>query len=384
VNLIYAFPEPLPLERARGLQVVHTVAALAEAGVNVQFAYAPVAGAEPFHYYGVERPANVMPAPIARSLSWPLSRVHSNRLFFSRLRRRFSAELAQQPLMVRHIKLAALVAQQLPRSNFLYEAHEVFGDTASASRRDEHRRMEALVMARAGAVVTNSAATAQRLRELYAVGGIQGLGDGILEVIPNGVTRPETLPAKPWVEAARHVVYAGSFFPWKGAAELVAAAASLPGCRINMIGGEDKRIAEFKSMLVSGGAEVVFSGHMPHVQVMQQLAGACIAVLPNRDDADSAFTSPIKLFEYMATGCAIVASDLPSLREILAEDEAAWVKPGDAVSLAEGIRALAENPERARLLGERVRAKSAAYTWAARGAKLKAVLERMGTGRRAA
>jgi glycosyltransferase involved in cell wall biosynthesis len=137
-------------------------------------------------------------------------------------------------------------------------------------------------------------------------------------------------------------------------------------------------------MLVSGGAEVVFSGHMPHVQVMQQLAGACIAVLPNRDDADSAFTSPIKLFEYMATGCAIVACDLPSLREILAEDEAAWVKPGDAVSLAEGIRALAENPERARLLGERVRAKSTAYTWAARGAKLKAVLERMGTGRRAA
>ena len=48
-------------------------------------------------------------------------------------------------------------------------------------------------MARAGAVVTNSAATAQRLRDLYAVGGIQGLGDGILEVIPNGVTRPETL-----------------------------------------------------------------------------------------------------------------------------------------------------------------------------------------------
>jgi len=379
VNLIYAFPEPLPLERARGLQAVHTVAALAEAGVNVQFAYAPVAGADPFHFYGVDRPGNAMPVPIARSLPWPLSRVHSNRLFFSRLQRHFAAELAQQPLMVRHIKLAALVAQQLPLAKFLYEAHEVFGDTASASRRDEHRRMEALVMARAGAVVTNSAATAQRLRELYAVGGIQGLGDGILEVIPNGVTWPETLPAKPWAEAARHVVYAGSFFPWKGAAELVAAAASLRDCRITMIGGEEQRIAEFKTLLASGGAEVVFAGRMPHVQVMQQLAGACIAVLPNRDDTDSAFTSPIKLFEYMATGCAIVASDLPSLREILAEEEAVWVRPGDAASLAEGIRALSDNPERARLLGERVRAKSAAYTWAARGAKLKAVLERMDT-----
>lgn len=374
VKLIYAFPEPLPLERARGLQAVHTVAALAGAGVDLQFAYAPVAGAEPFHYYGVERPGNVTSVPIARALPWPLSRVHSNRLFFSRLQRHFVAALAHQPLMVRHIKLAALVAQQLPQSSFLYEAHEVFGDTASASRRDEHRRMEALVMARAGAVVTNSAATAHRLRELYA-------GDGILEVIPNGVTRPDTLPAKPWAEVARHIVYAGSFFPWKGAAELVAAAAALPDCRITLIGGEDERIAEFKSMLSSGGAEVVFSGRMPHQQVMQQLAGACVAVLPNRDDTDSAFTSPIKLFEYMATGCAIVASDLPSLREILGPDDAVWVTPGDAASLAEGIRALAGNPDRARLLGERVRAKSAAYTWAARGAKLKVVLERMGARR---
>jgi len=374
VNLIYAFPEPLPLDRARGLQAVHTVAALAEAGVEVQFAYAPVAGAEPFHYYGVERPVNVAPVPIARALPWPLSRVHSNRLFFSRLQRRFAAEISHQLLMVRHIKLAALLAQQMPRAAFLYEAHEVFGDTASASRRDEHRRMEALVMARAGAVVTNSAATAQRLRQLYG-------GTGILEVIPNGVTRPETLPDKPWSQAARHIVYAGSFFPWKGAADLVLAAASLPDCRINMMGGEDQRIAEFRSMLGSGGAEVVLAGRMPHVKVMQHLAGACIAVLPNRDDTDSAFTSPIKLFEYMATGCAIVASDLPSLREILGPDDAVWVRPGDAASLAAGIRALAAHPERARALGERVRAKSSAYTWAARGAKLKAVLERMGAKR---
>ena len=370
MNLIYAFPEPLPLERARGLQAVHTAGALAEAGVDVSFAYVPVAGADPFHYYDVRQPRNLVPVPIERSLPWPLSRVHSNRLFFARLQRRFSVELMRQPLMVRHLKLAALIAQHLPQTRFLYEAHEVFGDTASVSRREQHRRMEALVMARAVAVVTNSSATAKRLRELYA-------GDGILEVIPNGVTRPEAIPAKPWAEGARHIMYAGSFFPWKGTAELVAAAALLPGCRIEMIGGEPQRIGEYQAMLSPGGAEVVLTGRMPHAQVMQQLAAACIAVLPNRDDADSAFTSPIKLFEYMASGCAIVASDLPSLREILAEDDAVWVRAGDAAALAEGIRSLAANPERARLLGERVRAKSVEYTWAARGSRLKAVLKRM-------
>ena len=83
---------------------------------------------------------------------------------------------------------------------------------------------------------------------------------------------------------------------------------------------------------------------------MTQLGASCIAVLPNRDDTDSRFTSPIKLFEYMAAGCALVVSDLPSLREVLGQDDAVWTAPGDAASLASAIRALAEDPERARRL----------------------------------
>jgi glycosyltransferase involved in cell wall biosynthesis len=109
---------------------------------------------------------------------------------------------------------------------------------------------------------------------------------------------------------------------------------------------------------------------VPQQEVMRGLARACIAVLPNRDDPDSRFTSPIKLFEYMAAGCAIVASDLPPLRAVLAEDEAVWVRPGDPGSLAEGIRRLAADPERARRMGERAREKARGFTWRARAERL--------------
>jgi glycosyltransferase involved in cell wall biosynthesis len=102
--------------------------------------------------------------------------------------------------------------------------------------------------------------------------------------------------------------------------------------------------------------------------------------LPNRADAESAFTSPIKLFEYMAAGCAIVASDLPAIREILGESEAVWVKPGDAASIALGIAALAADPVRARQLGEGAREKARRYTWEARALRLKALLERIAQG----
>ncbi|HTS54826.1 MAG TPA: glycosyltransferase, partial [Burkholderiales bacterium] len=79
---------------------------------------------------------------------------------------------------------------------------------------------------------------------------------------------------------------------------------------------------------------------------------------PNRADPDSAFTSPIKLFEYMAAGCALVVSDLPSVREVLERDDAVWTAPGDAAGLAGAVRALAEDPARAQRLGARVREKA--------------------------
>lgn len=367
MSIIYAFPEPLPLDRARGLQAVSSVAALGRAGVRVELAFVPVAGKDPFAYYGIDRPEFVRLVPISRSLPWPLSRVHSNRVFFANLQKHFGAALCRHAVLVRHLKLAALIAERLPQAAMTYEAHEVFGDTSAERRKEDNRALERRVMSAARAVVANSAATANRLKALYP-------GPVPLTVLPNGVDRPPQLPDKRWADARRHVVYSGSFFPWKGAAELVRAAARLPGYRLTMMGGDETRIAELRREVKAEGAQVAFAGHLPHAQVMSQLAAACIAVLPNRDDTDSSFTSPIKLFEYMAAGCAIVASDLPVLREILKDGDAVWVRPGDAAALAEGIRRLGEDASLAAELGRRVRARSADYSWDARAAKLLAVL----------
>ena len=155
---------------------------------------------------------------------------------------------------------------------------------------------------------------------------------------------------------------------------------ALNGLRIILMGGDERRMAELSARAAPGGAAMEFTGRLPHAQVMSRLASACIAVLPNRDETDSAFTSPIKLFEYMAAGCAIVASDLPALREILREDDAEWVKPGNPDSLAAGIRRLASDTQRAQALGDRVRARSLDYTWIARGRKLKVILESLHAG----
>jgi glycosyltransferase involved in cell wall biosynthesis len=372
VKLIYAFPEPLPLARARGIQAAHTVVELAKQGIGVELYHVP-AGAHPIRHYGMEPPPNLHVHRVSRSLLPLLDRPHSNRFFVARLLRATSGLPGAPLVMVRHLKLASLLLERAPQARLVYEAHEVFADTAPSDTAKLRQQEEAQVTRQAQAIVCNSAATASRLRNLYGA-------PRRLEIIPNGVDRPASLPEKDWARAGRHIVYAGSLFPWKGAGDLVAAAAFLEGCRIELVGGEPEQVHELASSTPRFGAEIMLTGQVPHARALERLAEACIAVLPNRPDADSAFTSPIKLFEYMAAGCAVVASDLPPIREILDEDEASWAKPGDPASLAAAIRALASDPARARSLGARVREKSLRYTWKARAEQLKRVLERVERG----
>jgi glycosyltransferase involved in cell wall biosynthesis len=83
------------------------------------------------------------------------------------------------------------------------------------------------------------------------------------------------------------------------------------------------------------------------------------------------YTSPMKLFEYMAAGVPIVASDLPSLREVLRHGENAWlVQPGDPAGLAAGIGHLLRYPELAGRLAQTARTEAGTYTWQHRAAKV--------------
>ncbi len=163
------------------------------------------------------------------------------------------------------------------------------------------------------------------------------------------------------------VMYTGHLYSWKGADTLARAASLVPRALFVFIGGTDGDIARFRRTYGSMH-NVRIIGRKQPVEIPTLLSAADVLVLPNsaREAISRLYTSPMKLFEYMAAGRPIVASDLPSIREILDEQTALFFEADNPEYLARAIEQTLADPgvsgERAHTALARVRA----YSWTAR------------------
>jgi len=114
------------------------------------------------------------------------------------------------------------------------------------------------------------------------------------------------------------------------------------------------------------GPGVHYAGFLLHEQIPHFLAECSILVYP-APKSDHVFyvrdTSPLKLFEYMASGRPIVTADLPPIRDVLDESTAFFCNPGDPADLARAISDVLDHPEEAKERAEAARKKVENYTW---------------------
>ncbi len=179
------------------------------------------------------------------------------------------------------------------------------------------------------------------------------------------------------------VVYTGHLYPWKGAHVLARASASLrarrPGARIAIVGGTPADVGSFRAFVASERLEGVHVvGHVAPSEVPTWLAAADIAVLPNSGTSviGSRYTSPLKLYEYLAAGCPIVASDVPAVREVVTDGETAvLVRPDDPEALGDGIAGLLAVPVLAQRIGALGRLWVQGSTWDARATAIRVFVE---------
>ena len=190
---------------------------------------------------------------------------------------------------------------------------------------------------------------------------------------------PAPLPGRP---DAPRLGYVGHLYPGKGMETVAALAGLLPECDVHAVGGMERDLAHWRARC-AGLANLHLHGFVPHGQVPAMLARFDLLLAPPGARVSSArgreigrWMSPLKVFEYMAAGKPILASDVPALREILRDgDTALLLPPDEPEAWAAAARALLRDRERAAALGARARAALLSeYTWDVRAAR---VLERL-------
>ena len=238
-------------------------------------------------------------------------------------------------------------------------------------------RIESLNLKAADLMVVVS----QALKDELVMRGIDA--DKIL-MNPNGVDPDRYSPdvdgshirAQYHLDGRTILGFIGTFGKWHGAEVLAEAFGRLlqefPSYRERvrlLLVGDGVMMPQVKEHLQRSGAleAVTLTGLVPQEQGPAYLAASDILVashVPNPDGTPF-FGSPTKLFEYMAMGKGIVASDLDQIGEVLKHDQTAWmVKPGDAQSLMFGLKALIDDQPMRDRLGRAARQEVVSrYTW---------------------
>jgi glycosyltransferase involved in cell wall biosynthesis len=197
-----------------------------------------------------------------------------------------------------------------------------------------------------------------------------GVDPDRIAIVPNAVD-PARFPvvggdleltAALGIQAGDTVIgYVSSLVPYEGVDTLLRAAAAMVAAgdpiRVLIVGdGSARSDLERLAKRLRLGGRAIFTGRVPHDRVLDYYGLIDVFVVPRRDDRVCRLVTPLKPFEAMATGTALVMSGVEALRDIAdASQAAATFRPEDHEDLAAVLRPLVADPDARRVLGTRGR-----------------------------
>jgi glycosyltransferase involved in cell wall biosynthesis len=382
----------LPTEHAHGVQVMRMCEALTGAGHETTLLYPkraqnPHADKDPWLYYDVQTrfPLIEVKSP---DLSWLVARLGPGRHLSN----------AALELDIAAFGITALRSVKRDRFDLVFtrdpeiallstlQRHTTVLELHSVPRSNVLRKLTSLVCKndRIPLVVAITEGVKRALVEI-------GVEESRVMVVPDGVDMKhyERLPDRS--EARRRLgiaeggavaLYSGSLYRYKGVFTLVDAARAMPEVHVIIVGGEDKDVVALRSYADQRGADnVSIYGHVPPSDVPLLQAASDVLIAPNTAETrlSAEFTSPLKIFEYMAAGRPIVSTLLPSIQEVLEhERNALLVPPGDADALALAVRRIIANPALSDRLVATAKQEVPKYSWAQR---VRVILDELGSRR---
>ena len=362
----------MPTEMAHGLNIMKTCEAFAKNGIEVElivpmrFSISELGGKNPFDYYKVERVFKVKKifcldlTPLNRFLG-PVSyliQAISFSLFASfYLLFRPACRRGKKTDIVYSRDAISLVFIGFLKKNIVFEIHEI------------HRILFEIILGRVKKIVVIS----KGLKEDLIKKGINS--DKIL-LAPDAIALSDFDIKENQAECRRKlglpidkklVLYAGHLYKWKGVETLVLSSKFLnDDILIVVVGGIKWYLTNFKNFIRKNHLKnILILGHQDYSQIAYYLKAADCLVLTGTEKSKISreYTSPLKMFQYMASSRPIIASDLPSFREILNQNNAFLVKPDNPEALAEGIKLLLSDSNLAVKISTRAYQDVQKYTW---------------------
>jgi glycosyltransferase involved in cell wall biosynthesis len=220
------------------------------------------------------------------------------------------------------------------------------------------------------------------------------VGSAPYRVSPNGVDL-ERFGSLPEPSAARQTLglpeqltagYTGHLYAGRGITLLVELARRFPQVHFLWVGGHPKDVQHWCGRLASANiTNVTLTGFIENSRLPLYQAAADVLLMPyervitgSSGGNSAAYCSPMKMFEYMASGRAIISSNLPVIGEVLNASNAVLCPPEEAEAWVSALAGLLADANRREALARCARQDAQAYTWLERERKAMEGMERDG------
>ena len=355
----------LPTEKAHGLQIMKMCEAFTKAGAETELIVPRRFNSltqDPFVFYGVEPIFRMRKVPCLDMLRLPFWKaagffVESVSFVLPVLLHFFSRHYAC--FYTRDLAFAALAP--LARAPLFYEVHTVPAHV-TALHRFAWRRAKGIVAISNGIECELTRLGVPGDKSLVASDAVD------LAAFRAAYSKTECRRELGLPLGGKLIVYTGHLYPWKGAHLLAEAAGMLlGGVGVYIVGGTESDIRAFRAKYAAPNLHI--SGWQEPRLIPLWLQAADLLVLPTsgKEAIGRVYTSPLKLFEYMASGTPIIAADVPAVREVLTPHDALFFSADNSASLARVVSKALKDPESLSGLAASAKDKVSAFTWEKRG-----------------
>lgn len=370
MRIAYLAHSTIPSRAANSVNVMQMCNAFAKLGHDVTL-FTPSrpeveSGGDPFAFYGVSQGFRI------HKIRWPGRgplRPHRYALQAVLLAKAAKPDLVYGRCL-HSCSLAALLGMPV-----VFEAHDPLSPNAGLAAR--HMHLRSLAKPNLLRLVANSEGTAASFRAHPEL-----TGNRIL-VAPNGaVPPPETVQPAFGSNGRLQVGYIGQLYAGRGVELIEELARQLPDLDFHVIGGREEDVDKWRQR-TSDLPNLTFHGFVRPSETASYRAACDVLLAPyGRQVAiwgserhgrnTAAWMSPVKLFEYMSSGKAIVASRLPAITTILDDGKTALLcAPDELREWRDALIILRDRPALRTDLGQRASARfRQSYTWDARARRV--------------